>query len=263
MSDQYYTASEAQSKLGLSKAMFFRKVRQGFIRKIVLPGMKQGVYPKRDIDGLALSMQMIFDQQQGIIFSPSSIADQVEELEIGIRSFGHSLITPLPERIAFQQRNELTFQSLKVGGKVVGYLSMFNLSPSWLDDLLTGKKIEHEIKVSDVQLFPRLEPFDIYIDVMAVDPTLSAHLRHLYAGTLVSRFLDQILTMKNNGYLIENVYTVTTSRAGEQLVRKLGFTKMEGKSLVPQRIAYCVFLDHESLLRLRSLSQRALVFDHR
>lgn len=46
MNDRYYTASEAQAKMGLSKAMFFRKVNQGLIPKVVPPGMKQGVYPK-------------------------------------------------------------------------------------------------------------------------------------------------------------------------------------------------------------------------
>ena len=52
VSDQYYTAGQAMTKLGLSKAMFHRKVNQGLIPKVTPPGKKQSVYPKRDIDAL-------------------------------------------------------------------------------------------------------------------------------------------------------------------------------------------------------------------
>ncbi|GLV53933.1 hypothetical protein KDH_07840 [Dictyobacter sp. S3.2.2.5] len=263
MTDQYYTASEAQQRLGLSKAMFFRKVKQGFIRKVVPPGMKQGVYPRRDIDGLALSMQMLFEQDQGITFGRSMIADQIEELEIGARAFGRNFITPLPERILFQQKNEFTFHSLKVEGTVVGYISMFFFSDEVLDQLLTGKKIEREIKVSDVQPFPRLEPFTIYIDVMVIDPALSSHLRTLFAGILISRFADLLLHLRSNGYLFDKIYTVTSSSAGEKLVRKLGFQELEHKSLVPARVPFVVPFDQEHLHALQVQQHKVLSFARR
>ena len=263
MADQYYTASEAQERLGLSKAMFFRKVKQGFIRKVVPPGMKQGVYPRRDIDGLALSMQMLFEQDQGITFSRSMIADQVEELEIGSRAFGRNFITPLPERIIFQQKNEFTFHSLKVEGTVVGYISMFYFTDEVLDQLLTGRKIERDIKVSDVLPFPRLEPFTIYIDVMVIDPALSRHLRTLYAGILVSRFADLLLHLRSNGYLFDKIYTVTSSSAGEKLVSKIGFEKLEHKSLVPARKAFVASFDPEHIQALQTRQRKILGFARR
>ena len=102
---EYYTASEAQAKLGLSKAMFFRKVNQGLIPKVIPPGMKQGAYPKRDIDALALSMNAVFETYNKIVFSRSTPADQLEEMNIGILCFGSDFITPLAERIAFQQKS--------------------------------------------------------------------------------------------------------------------------------------------------------------
>src|SRR5947209_2153135 len=199
MNGHFYTASEAQVILGLSKAMFFRKVQEGFIPKVVLPGMKQGVYPKRDIDALAKSMNMLFEQYDKIAFSKSTPADQVEEMNIGIRCFGNDFITPLPERIAFQQKSDFTFHSLKVDGRVVGYISMFRFSENFLDDLLTGRKIEIDITVNDVEPFVRLESFSIYIDVIAVDPNLSTQLQHLYAGLLISHAIDLIANLIANG----------------------------------------------------------------
>jgi predicted DNA-binding transcriptional regulator AlpA len=254
--DQYYTAGEAQAKLGLSKAMFHRKVKEGQIPKFTPPGKTQSVYPKRDIDALALSMNLVFEGFEKIIFSRSTPGDQVEEMEIGIRCFGREFITPLAERIGFQQKSEFTFWSLKVAGQVVGYLSLFRFPPAFLDDLLTGRRIEREITLKEVVPFERLKPFNVYIDVMAMDPLLPLHLRHLYAGIMIARFADVLLNLRGNGYLIETIYTVTASVEGDQLVRKLGFGLMEGKSIAPGRTAYAYMVDEEGMNRLRELSRR-------
>ena len=256
MNDKYYTASQAQARLGLSKAMFFRKVNQGFIPKVVLPGMKQGVYPRRDIDALALSMNAVFEQFNKVVFSRSSPADQLEEMNIGIRCFGRDFITPLAERIAFQQKSEFTFHSLKVDEKVVGYISTFRFSDAFLNDLLTGRRIEREITADDVLPFTRLEPFCIYIDVIATDPECPTRLRSFYAGVMVLRFVDLIFHWLANGYHITHIYTVTATVEGDRLVRKLGFREMVGKSIAPGRIAYEYVLDQEGLETFHKFSRR-------
>jgi hypothetical protein len=258
MNDYYYSASEAQEKLGLSKGMFFRKVLEGLIPKLVLPGMKQGVYPKRDIDAIALSMDTVFERYNKIVFSRSTPADQVEEMNIGIRCFGFDFITPLAERIAFQQKSEFAFHSLKVDGQVVGYSSMFHFPKDFLDDLLTGRKIERDITIKEVLPFVRLEQFAIYIDVVAVDPNLPIHMQRLYAGIMVSRFIDFLLNLVANDYQLTHIYTVTTTKDGDNLARKLGFQLLDRKSIAPGRTAYQYVLDPEGLQHLRALSLRGL-----
>jgi predicted DNA-binding transcriptional regulator AlpA len=258
MSSEYYTASEAMKKLGLSKTVFHRKVNAGQIPKITPPGGKQGVYPKRDIDALALAMNMVFEMQEKIVFSRSTPGDQMEEMDIGIRCFGSEYITPLPERIGFQQKSEFTFWSLKVEGRVVGYISMFRFPPAFLDDILTGRHIERDITVKEVLPFTRLEPFDIYIDVLAVDPRLPRHLHNLYAGIIVTRFANVLLDLRSNGYLINTLYTVTATPEGDHLVKKLGFQLLEGKSLAPGRIAYIFKLDENGIGYLRELTRRGI-----
>lgn len=256
MSGDYYTASEAMKKLGLSKTMFHRKVNAGQIPRVTPPGYKQGVYPKRDIDALALAMNMVFELKEKIVFSRSTPGDQVEEMDVGIRCFGSEYITPLPERIAFQQKSEFTFWSLKVDGRVVGYISMFRFPAAFLDAILIGRHIERDITVKEVLPFTRLEQFDVYIDVMAVDPQLSHHLRHLYAGIIVSRFANVILDLQANGYLIGTLYTVSATPEGDHLVRKLGFQLMQGKSLASSRLAYMFKLDQKGIEQLKELSRR-------
>jgi hypothetical protein len=258
LSEQYYTAAEARRVLGLTEHSFQAWVRAGKITKVILPGRRQGAYPKRDIDALALAITQVFEHSQGSIyeFSRSTPGDQVEEMDIGIRCFGSEFITPLPERILFQQKSEYTFWSLKVSGRVVGYISMFRFPPAFLDDLLTGRRIERGITVKEVLPFTRGEPFDVYIDVLAVDPRLPLHDRRHYGWVIVSRFAGVILNLLSNGYRIETLYTVTATKEGDELVRGAGFHLMEGKSEAPGRIAYELPLDESGIEQLKRYSRR-------
>lgn len=250
--NSYYTASEAIKKLGLGKTGFYERVNAGQIRKIQAPGRKQGVYSKSDIDALAEALDSVFaNPPVRIEFSRSTYGQQKEEMEIGIRCFGQEYITPLPERIAFQEKSEYTFWSLKVAGRVVGYMSIFRFPPEFLDDILTGRHIERDITVREVLRFKRLEDFDLYIDVMATDPLLPPEERAFYAGVMVSRFANTILDLRNNGYQIRTLYTVTATPEGDNLVQKAGFTKLEGKSLAPGRVTYIFPLDEQGIERLK------------
>lgn len=256
MNDQYYTAYEAQAKLGLSKAMFFRKVKEGVIPKVVQPGMKQGNYPRRDIDALAMSMNVVFEHYDKLIFSRSTPADQVEEMRIAIRCFGRDFITPLAERMAFQQKSEFTFYSLKAEGRVVGYISMFRFPESFLDDLLTGRRIDNEITIREVLPFVRLKPFSVYIDVLAIDPDLPPQLQYVYENTIISRFVEMVLNLLAHGYQVSRLYRITVSMEGDHLVRKVGFRQMEGKSIDPSRTAFEYLLDDEGIQHLRVLNSK-------
>ena len=133
---------------------------------------------------------------------------------------------------------------------------MFRFEPQFLDDLLTGRRIERDIAVRDVLSFTRHEPFNIYIDVMAVDPDLPIHLRTLYAGIIVSRFADTLLNLLANGYTIAKLFTVTATKEGDSLVRKLGFHLMDGKSRAPGRTAYEFALDEQGIEQLKEHSRR-------
>jgi hypothetical protein len=260
LSGQYYTAAEARKVLGLSEFTFQYWVRAGKIKKVILPGKRQGSYPRRDIDALALALTQVFEHGESskYEFSRSTPGDQVEEMDIGIRCFGSEFITPLPERIAFQQKSEFTFWSLKVSGRVVGYLSMFHFPPAFLDDLLAGRRIEREITVKEVLPFTRGEAFNVYIDVMAIDPRLPHHERRHYAWVIVSRFAGVILNLRANGYMIDTLYTVTATKEGDELVRNAGFHLMEGKSQAPGRIAYELRLDEQGMQQLKRYSRREI-----
>ena len=248
--NQFYSAKEAQDKLGLTKARFHKWVRQGLIPRVILPGMKQGMYPRRDVDALVLSMSM---KQEDFVFSASSPADQIEEMNIAYKYFERGSVFPLGERITFQQKCRFTFHSLKVRGVVVGYISLFRLTDRFLDDLLTGRKLEREITVENVLPFVRLEPFSVYIDVVAVNSHLPRHLHRLYAGIMIHRFIDLLYHLLINDYQITGLYTIPDTKDGEKVIERLGFQYIEGKSLIVTRPVYVYQFNAEGIERLKRM----------
>lgn len=263
--EDFYTAGQAMEKLGFTKPTFFRKVKEGQIPKVVPPGKRQGVYPKDVIDAMSSAMEMVYKRPPelpAMVFSKSSPAEQREEMQIGIEVFGSEFITPLNLRMAFQFKSEFTFYSLKVLDQatsryhVVGYISMFRFTGEFLESLLEGTRIERDITLDDVLKFEKDTPFDIYIDVLAVDPAISLSHRHRYTGEIIAGFADVILNLLANRYQIRTLYTVTSTKDGDNLVNRRGFARMEGKSKVPGRVAYKLELDDVGVQRLQELSRR-------
>jgi hypothetical protein len=174
-----------------------------------------------------------------MIFSRSTSSDLLEEMNIGIRCFGTQFITPLAVRACFQEKNPYSFHSLKVHGQVVGYFSLFRFKPEFLERLLQGTSLERDITTHDILPFDQLETFDIYIDVIVVDPDLPHHLRSLYAGILLAHFVQLMLQLYQvEHYPLRHLYTVTTTHEGARIVPRFGFHQLPQKSLIPARIAW-------------------------
>jgi len=267
MSEEFYTATEAIQTLGMARATFFREVKAGNI-----PQAGRGKYPKGFIDALASARQMVTEQMKYLgvphfDFSKSTPAQQQEEMAIGIACFGEEFITPLDERLAFQLKSPYTFWSLKVFNpalgryRVAGYLSMFRFPPDFLDDILTGQRIERDITLNEVLRFEKGTPFDVYIDVLATDPGLPPGVRSWYGWLIVKRFANETLNLLSNGFKIRTLYTVTATPEGDKLVQGLGFHRMVGKSKAKGRIAYKYDLDEAGIARLQELSKRGEDFD--
>ncbi|GCF07271.1 hypothetical protein [Dictyobacter arantiisoli] len=193
---------------------------------------------------------------QDISFGRSSKSDQEEEMEIGIRFFSSTYITPLTERIRLQEKNSYSFHSLKIHQRVVGYFSLFCFTPEFQDSLLCGTCIERDISLEHVLAFSQQKPFDVYVDVIVVDPELPAHLRNFYAGLLILYYTDLILHLSDNGYCIEHIYTVTTTPEGARLSQKLGMQPMLNKSHIPDRLPWVCNFKQNGYPIYRQLKER-------
>ena len=59
MNNDYYTATEAMRILGISGSRFYSLVRQGEIARIVLPGSRNFLFRKEDIDRIAETLAQV------------------------------------------------------------------------------------------------------------------------------------------------------------------------------------------------------------
>src|SRR5438876_12218883 len=82
----FYTASQAQARLGISRSSFFYLVRKGTIKKVTMPGKKQGMYPKIEIDRFAAEIKALMEQYESepSSFEPATFADLQEEYAIDL-----------------------------------------------------------------------------------------------------------------------------------------------------------------------------------
>jgi hypothetical protein len=199
---------------------------------------------------------MVVIHNEDMFFGCSTASNLFEEMNIGIRCFGSQFITPLAVRTSFQEKNAYSFHSLKVHGHVVGYFSLFRFKPEFLECLLTGTALERDITVQDVLPFERQEVFDVYIDVIIVDPALPHHRRNLYAGILLAHFVQLILQLHCEGYHLRHLYAVTTTQEGARIVPRFGFQQLPQKSFVPGRIAWKNCFQEEGLALYETLNER-------
>src|SRR5690349_5296449 len=57
----FYTAKDAVEKIGIPTTSFYNLVRAGTLKGVVLPGRKEAVYPKIDIDRYARAIKGYID----------------------------------------------------------------------------------------------------------------------------------------------------------------------------------------------------------
>ena len=120
----FYTASEAQKRLSMDKNGFYYLVRKGTIKGITMPGKKQSVYPRIDIDRLAASIKTLVEQydRETSMFRPATREDLPEEYAMDVSLYGKET-APIETRIAKLERNPDSDFVLRNAGEVVGHIS--------------------------------------------------------------------------------------------------------------------------------------------
>src|SRR5579859_410285 len=103
VAEKYYTAQQAQQRLGMTRDMFNNHVKQGTIRKHVLVG-SHGYYLRADIDTLAEKIEYTLFTADIPIFEyrAATLADLDDLTRIAYLNFGE--IARSPERVAARRR---------------------------------------------------------------------------------------------------------------------------------------------------------------
>jgi hypothetical protein len=219
----FYTASEAQTRLGVTKSAFYYLQQTGKIKKVVFPGKKQGVYPRSQIDQLAASIKALIDQYEpSLSFEPATMEDLQTEVDIDLSLYGEKGTTPLERRIERLQRNPESNFVLRRGGEIVGHIALYPMDKEYLEQLLHA----HVSGIPAEMVLPWLVgvPLHVFISIISVKPGFPNDEGKHFGMRLLAGTVSMLRTLGERGVLIETINCTTRTPAGIKLAQHLGMT---------------------------------------
>lgn len=220
----YYTAKDAQNKLGLNASTFRYYVRQGKIKRHVPPLKSEGFYSKKEIDRLATEMALfLHTSSEEETTVGIALPDDTQGIYDVLDSFKWQT-APVALRLSWYKVNPSIDYVVRVGDRVVGYVHAVPFAPEALEAIMAGKKRAWHMKPEDILPYTSGE-YDLYVGA-AVRQDVPNHTRlafRLIAGFM--SFLEELAT--EHGIIIRHFYAVSDQKDGQDLCKALGFVEQK------------------------------------
>jgi hypothetical protein len=225
MMKNFYTASEAQKRLGMDKNSFYYLVRKGTFKGVTPPGKKHSLYPKSEIDKFAASIKTLMEQyeRETSTFEEATPEDLQTEVDIDQSLYGSKGTTPLEARLARLQANPEGNYVLRNEGEIVGHISFYPVEPVTLREAITGER--HGIPTDKILSFEAGRLLDLLVFVISVKPGFPPDVANHYGQRLIAGTVHVLKKLGERGIEIENIYATSRTRAGMKLCRKLGMAE--------------------------------------
>jgi len=248
----YYTASEVKGKLGITDGMLYNYVRYGHLERVIPPGRKQGVYPKKGVDNLAnkLNAFLAIDSEEGeeIVFSTATKDDMLE-----ISNMGRMVFVPTAPRVstpakwsldALDKNPEISF-TLKRDSELLGYVNTvpFTANNEKVYKCLTVDFLSDvNITPDDIETYKAGKHIHLYIMAVCINPNLKKSERRKYGATLITRFITKIKELGARGVIIEKITARGDTPSGVRLLQAFGFTEVQSRK--PGTRAFLIEMDN-------------------
>lgn len=221
----YYTAQQAQQKLGMNASTFGYYVRKGKIKRFVPPLRTEGFYEKKEIDHLATELA---------IFLHTTI-DEIASTEVRV---AHPEDTPgivkiLTDRGWQTAPATLCIKWYEVNGRidyvalwkgeVMGYIRALPLEPNTLEDMMSGKKRSWHIQPDHILPYEPGKTYDLYVGI-ATNQNAPNH-THRFGFRLITGFLSFLEGLAEQKIYIRRLYAVSAEPDGQKLSKGLGFVE--------------------------------------
>jgi hypothetical protein len=226
----YYTTREALKQLGIPRNMFYELVKANEIPRVIVPSRKKAFYPRQRIDELAKQRTRLLGKveqtpERFMFMLPQR--DDLEQLVDIERMFFHEAIIVPPE----EQQKQLSYNPEAIHvlkdiktNRVIGGTSISPIKPDVLEKLIRLEIDETQIKPEDFCPYTTGTPLDCYIIDFVVRPGLIAI---YYGRKLLQATLDYFIELLNRGVFIRRLYTSAITKDGEQLAKRLHFTRLQ------------------------------------
>ncbi len=238
----YYTAAQVKQVLNITDGMLYNFIRNGDIEAIKLPGRKQSVYKREQVDKLARELRQFIPPKtaRSTTFTKATKEDLQVIMEISNARFGAGRsVTPLERRLAWLEKNSYTYHVLKQGDEVVGYVSLLPLKTG-TDKVkrLLGDTVAVDITPDDIADFRPGIHVDMYVMSIGVRPTTNLTEKHEYGSSLIRGLRRLLIDIGKKGVIIDTIAARSDTPDGIRLMRHLGFTEIE--STLPGKRAFII-----------------------
>jgi len=223
ISEVYYTAAEARGRLGLTEAAFQAWVKAKKVNKIILPGKKQGMYSKREIDMLVASIDAAtLLERLPLHFEKATLGTQSDEFKLAVLNFGEGTQRFNEKRIELLKKNPDMSYYLYDGRFMVASINFVPLSH---DAILMFKQGERGWLLGDyIEQFAPGHPLECIIIDFMTTPLVPENRRKLYAQRLLLGLGSVFVEWAKQVVEIASIYACGGTPYGRQILENAKFT---------------------------------------
>jgi len=221
----YYTAQEAQKKLGMTKDMFNNHVKQGTIKKTTFVGT-HGYYKKTEIDALAEKIEtlLLTARDQDLKYRTAIVDDLDAEIDVAALNFGRKRAEATREaRATYLQTNPEITHYLFSQGRMVAAINLVPLTYDAILEFREGKR-GWLFDVSQIEQFKPGHRLECIIIDMMTTTRVTLDQRYRYASDLLSN-VSRITLVEwgKRGVDIATIDACAGTHDGERILKRAGF----------------------------------------
>ncbi len=225
----YYTAKEAQEKLGLNPSTFGYYVRKGKIKKFVPPLRTEGFYEKKEIDRLASEIALfIHTTTEETAKTEVRVArpEDTPGIVYVLTSRGWKTATA-PQRADWYKVNPFIDYVVAWNDEIMGYIHAVPYTDDTLAAMMSGKKRSWDIRPEDILTYEAGKTYDLYIGI-ATRQDVPNHTQR-FGFRLISGFLSFLEELAQQQIFIRSLHAVSAEAEGQNLSRSTGFIEQQAE----------------------------------
>jgi len=236
LAEYYYTAAEARKVLGVDESTFQYWGRTERLNRTALPGRKQPVYSKKEIDELAQEIEatIIMERARETEFRPARLQDLEEESQLAQLVFGKGA-SAMPRKIFLERNAEIDYH-LYDQGKLVAYLTIFPLKHETLTKFMNGEIRGWQINPEDIEPFSPGETVECVLMDMVTTPTVPPAKRAEYGRKMLVNMARVLQSFGERGIRISKLHAIGGTSAGQHILTGAGFKEI--KQVGTGRVAF-------------------------
>ncbi len=231
LAEFYYTAAEARKVLGVDQDTFQYWGKSERIRRTYLPGRKQAVYSKKEINEMARKIEAATLTEKGerLEFRKATVNDLEEEYKLARIIFGRNADTSeiRKGKQAFLEKNPDINYHLYDHGNFVGCIHIVPLKHEAITTLLQERVPAWTLDTSTIQLFTSQEPIECFLLDMLTTPGVEPNKRSFYAGRMLVHLAEVMEQWGRQGIQITKLYAMSRTPSGIRILKSAGFTMLE------------------------------------